>query len=136
MTAWTSKLTEAQQQRICELAAPGPNCKRRTAGRIAQVLGVSKDAVAWFMYRNGLKLRSERPIKGPYRRKNGSTCRPFTPEEDALIERLSSEGRTRAAIAAEVKQVFGYDRRATSIRARLVMLAGFEAAAEEFRVTA
>ncbi len=60
----------------------------------------------------------------------------FTEQEDELIVSMRKQGAKWPAIAAAVNERFGHTRRASGIRTRLVMLAGFEAEAEERREAA
>ncbi len=87
--------------------------------------------VAWFMYSNGLRPRTTNAVRAPYTRKNGRTVWPFDAAEDAFIVKQSIDGLSHRQIAAKVATVFGHPRGAHAVKVRLIMLAGFEAEAEE-----
>ena len=124
-------LTEAEMDRIFELAVPRADGRRMSANRIAGLLGKSKNAVAWFMYRNGLKTKGRLKQQRAYRRPDGTLVRGYSDEEDAFIVARRREGLGCRAIADGVAERFGHSRRPSSIRVRLIMLAGFDDAAEE-----
>ena len=121
---FSSSLTDEEMARITELADPESG-DRLTAYRISKIIGRPQTKVSWFMYRNGLQPRSRFPTRKPHERR-GIMVRPYSPEEDAFIEKLRTEGATLSAIGRAVQDHFGWPRRSHSIHVRLVMLAGFD----------
>jgi hypothetical protein len=123
---WNSTLTETQIDKIIELSAPLAGGRRRSPRRIAEMLGVSQGAVSWQMYRNGLKIKGKATSTTPRVRKDGTVVRPYSADEDAFITAQRQSGRSYREIASAVQTEFGHYRRPSSVKVRLIMLAGFE----------
>ena len=126
-----SILTEADKDRIHEVAEPKVGKKPMSALQIAFRIGKPEGAVQWYMYQHGLKRLRRQKVAAPYRLKDGTLVRRFTPDEDTFIMKLRADDRPLSEIAARFAEAFGYDRKSRSIYVRLIMLAGFEAAAED-----
>lgn len=124
-------LTEAEQERIFALAELRADGTRLGSVGIAAELRRPATMVRWFMYKHGLLAPTRRARPASYRRKRGETVRSFTSDEDALMLRLRGEGAGFPAIVDALAALTGYRRRTRAIRTRLIMLAGFEAEAEE-----
>jgi len=73
----------------------------RTAGRIAQILGLSRSIVEWHLLEQGVLHFRGRSNRGSYYR-NGAIVTPVTPEEVATFVELRIQGLTAEEIARRV----------------------------------
>ena len=117
-------ITDAQLE-----AAIDMRLRKKTIPQIGLKLGVKPNTIDYHLRRLGVfppgwvHRGAEQSRKG-YER-SGHTVRKFTPEEDALIEKLDQEGLGYSAIGRRI------GRKANSVRARLTALANREACQEE-----
>lgn len=102
--------------------------KARTVPWIAARLGVKANTIDYHLRRLGVfppGWRHRGPRQAPGYQRGAVEVRPFTPEEDALIESLDLEGLGISAIGRQL------GRKPNSVRARLVALANRQACEEE-----
>lgn len=116
------RLSEDELTEIERLAGRG-----FSPGRVAQRMNRHPATISFAMHRLGLRTLS-RVTRTPYVR-NGVLVMPFSPEEDALVVSLRTDGRTCAAIGRAVAERSGHPRSAQTIRMRLVQLSNLEEAA-------
>lgn len=111
------RLTEADFDRIVSMRERG-----LSYGLIAEEIGCSASAVSWHCLRLGADPPKPAPcwegIRGPaVVQRNGHVVRRFTPDEDARLLELESQGLTPMEMAREL------GRRPNSVLGRLMTLA-------------
>ncbi|WP_287994254.1 helix-turn-helix domain-containing protein [Acidiphilium sp.] len=102
--------------------------KARSVPQIAARLGVKPNTIDYHLRRLGVfppGWRHKGPKQAPAYQRGTVAVRPFTPEEDAMIERLDLEGLGISAIGRQL------GRKPNSVRARLVALANRQACEED-----
>jgi hypothetical protein len=114
-------LSEEHHAQIIEFAEKG-----WSHSRIAQRLQKHPGTVYWFMLKEGLVVPRYRKA-APYLRA-GRVCRPYGPDEDALITALRVQDYAPKEIARLANLRFGNERSTHGVAVRLVMLAAMEAA--------
>lgn len=104
--------------------------KRRTIAQIGLKIGVNPKTVDYHLRKEGVfpegwVHQGDRRSKRSWIDKNGREVKGFTPAEDAIMTRMSSEGARGCDIAREL------NRPPNSVTARLTALANREACADD-----
>jgi hypothetical protein len=118
-------ITEAQKERIYEMREAGAKM-----AEISAETGVSVPGVTWLCVKEGVEHPTKQPRFLPPGRpayaRGGHTVRPYTAQEDALIQRMRIQGASYSAIGRTLNPPRCY----SSVLGRLTTLAR-HAAVEE-----
>lgn len=113
------RMTAEDKKEIERLATKVKNPK---PGPIALQINRHPATVNWFMLTRGLIERKPGRAHKTYER-NGKTVHPYSPEHDAFITSLRSQGKVFREIGELVTTKFGIERSAHSVQVRIIQLA-------------